>query len=78
MEKFRLDTREDLSTEAVHVRPGNVLVAVRNPNRLDHLRKMLEKTDTRKIDIVVLSVRNVTQAGSGEHPLDRGPDLFER
>jgi amino acid transporter/nucleotide-binding universal stress UspA family protein len=68
-EKFRLDTREDLSIEAVHVRPGNVLVAVRNPNRLDHLRKMLEKTDTRKIDIVVLSVRNVTQAGSGEHPL---------
>ena len=68
-EKFRLDTREDLSIEAVHVRPGNVLVAVRNPNRLDHLRKILEKTDTRKIDIVVLSVRNVTQAGSGEHAL---------
>ena len=29
-----------------------------------------EKTDTRKIDIVVLSVRNVTQAGSGEHSLE--------
>jgi hypothetical protein len=29
----------------------------------------VEKTDTRKIDIVVLSVRNVTQAASGEHPL---------
>jgi amino acid transporter len=68
-EKFRLDTREDLSIEAVRVRPGNVLVAVRNPNRLDHLRKILEKTDTRKIDIVVLSVRNVTQAASGEHAL---------
>jgi amino acid transporter len=68
-EKFRLDTHEDLSVEAVHVRPGNVLVAVRNPNRLDHLRKILEKTDTRKIDIVVLSVRNVTQAASGEHDL---------
>ena len=31
---------------------------------------MLEKTDTRRIDIVVLSVRQVTQAASGEHPLD--------
>ena len=31
---------------------------------------MLDKTDTRRIDIVVLSVRQVTQAGSGEHPLD--------
>jgi amino acid transporter len=68
-EKFRLDAREDLSVEVAHVRPGNVLVAVRNPHRLDHLRKILEKTDTRKIDIVVLSVRNVTQSGSGEHPL---------
>ena len=68
-EKFRLDTREDLSVEAVHVRPGNVLVAVRNPNRLDHLRRIVEKTDTGKIDIVVLSVRNVNPAGSGEHPL---------
>jgi hypothetical protein len=31
---------------------------------------MLEKTDTHRIDIVVLSVRQVTQAASGEHPLD--------
>ena len=52
------------------MRPGNVLVAVRNPHRLQHLERILEKTDTRKIDIVVLSVRQVTQAGSGEHPLD--------
>ncbi len=72
LEKFRLDAREDLSTDAVHVRPGNVLVAVRNPHRLDHLRKILEKTDTRKIDIVVLSVRSVTQAASGEHGLTIG------
>jgi hypothetical protein len=47
-----------------------VLVAVRNPHRLHHVKKVLEKTDTQKIDIVILSVRNVTQAGSGEHPLD--------
>ena len=70
MEKFRLDTRQELSADSVHVRPGNVLVAVRNPNRMQHLERILRKTDTRKMDIVVLSVRLVTQAGSGEHPLD--------
>jgi amino acid transporter len=70
MEKFRLDTRQELTADSVHVRPGNVLVAVRNPNRMQHLERILRKTDTRKMDIVVLSVRLVTQAGSGEHPLD--------
>jgi hypothetical protein len=69
-EKFRLDTHEEVTKESVHVRPGNLLVAVRNPNRLQHLERILLKTDTRKMDIVVLSVRRVTQAGSGEHPLD--------
>jgi hypothetical protein len=54
----------------VSVRPGNVLVAVRNPHRLQHLERILRKTDTRKMDIVVLSIRQVTQAGSGEHALD--------
>ena len=58
--------------KAVNVRPGNVLVAVRNPNRLQHLARILEKTDTRRMDIVVLSMRQVTQAGSGEHRLEVG------
>lgn len=70
MEKFNLNTSEELTVNAAHVRPGNVIVAVRNPNRLEHLQRMLEKTDTRRLDIVVLSVRQVTQAASGEHPLD--------
>lgn len=69
LEKFNVDARPDLSADTVRVRPGNVLVAVRNPNRLQHLERILKKTDTRRQDIVVLSVRGVTQAGSGEHPL---------
>jgi len=77
MEKFRLDTREDLSVGSCGVRPGNVLVAVRNPNRLQHLARILHKTDTRKMDIVVLSVRQVTQAASGEHGLDIGQIFSE-
>jgi len=69
-EKFRLDTRADLSAQALSVRPGCVMVAVRNPHRLQHLARILAKTNTAKQDIVVLSVRQVTQAGSGEHGLE--------
>jgi hypothetical protein len=47
-------------------------VAVRNPHRLQHLERILRKTDMRKMDIVVLSVRHVTQAASGEHSLESG------
>jgi amino acid transporter len=69
IEKFRVDARPDLSAETVKVRPGNVLVAVRNPHRLQHLERILKKTDMRRQDIVVLSVRGVNPASSGEHPL---------
>jgi amino acid transporter len=72
LEKFRLEAAEDVSPESVNIRPGNVLVAVRNPNSLDHLKKTLDKTDTRKIDIAVLAVRMVSPAGSGEQTLDAG------
>lgn len=69
VEKFRIDARPDLSADTLNVRPGNVLVAVRNPHRLQHLERILKKTDMRRQDIVVLSVRAVNPAGSGEHPL---------
>ncbi len=70
LEKFRLDHNEEVSKQRLSVRPGNILVAVRNPIHLEHLEKVLAKTDTRKIDIVALSVHLVTQAASGEHDLD--------
>ena len=67
-EKFRLDTHSEVTKEAVHVRPGNLLVAVRNPNRMQHLERILRKTDTRKMDIVVLSVRTL-KTGADENGL---------
>ncbi|MFB3828895.1 MAG: APC family permease [Bryobacteraceae bacterium] len=70
MEKFRVEVIDSPSPDATGIRPGNVLVAVRNPHRLDHLRKVLEKTDTRKMDIVALSVRLVNTAGAGEYGLE--------
>jgi len=70
LERFRLDQNENVSRETLSVRPGNILVAVRNPNHLEHFEKVLAKTDTRKIDIIALSVHLVTGAASGEHDLE--------
>jgi hypothetical protein len=69
IEKFRLDTPPEVSMASVNARPGNVLVTVHNPNQLDHVKQVLEKTNTDKIDVVVLTVKAVTEAGSGEHDL---------
>jgi len=69
-EEFRLHASDDLTPESLHVRPGNILVAARNPHHLEHLEKALSKTDTRRQDVVVLTVKMVTQAASGEHGLE--------
>jgi amino acid transporter len=85
LEEFRLDQSAEVSKDQVHARPGNVVVACRNPFHLEHLQKTLEKTDTRKLDIVVLSVHRVTAAASGEYDLNADQifaaaeqDLFTR
>lgn len=70
LEHFRLEQSEDVSQDDVSVRAGNVLVACRNPHHLEHLEKTLAKTDTRKVDIVVLSIHRVTAAASGEYDLE--------
>jgi len=70
LEQFRLDESAEITQQQIHARPGNVLVACRNPFHLEHLEKTLAKTDTRKVDIVVLSVHRVTAAASGEYDLN--------
>ncbi len=84
-EQFRLDQSEEVSQRKTKARPGSVLVACRNPHHLEHLVKVLEKTDTRRVDIVVLSVHRVTAAASGEYDLnpdqifaEAEQDLFTR
>ncbi|HTY64332.1 MAG TPA: APC family permease [Acidobacteriota bacterium] len=70
LEKFRLITQERVSQESISVRPGNVLVAIRNRNQLGHLKSVLERVDTRKIDVVVLTVKRTSGYGAGGHELD--------
>ena len=41
----------------MEVRPGNILVAVRDPRNLYYLQQVLAKTDTTKTDVVVMTSR---------------------
>ena len=68
MEEFNLDMRPDVSAGSIHARPGSVLVAVRDYGRMAHLASVLEKTNLRRHDIVVMTVRPVS-TGAAEYEL---------
>jgi len=57
LEQFNIASDRELSAEAMDVRPGNILVAVRDPRNLYYLRRVLSKTDTTKTDVVVMTSR---------------------
>jgi hypothetical protein len=57
MDQFRVYGNQELGSGAMGVRPGNVLVAVRDPRNLYYLRHILGHTDTNKQDVVVMSAR---------------------
>jgi amino acid transporter len=57
VEQFRVFGNPELSEESVGVRAGNVLVAVRDPRNLYYLRSTLQKTDTTKQDVAVMTSR---------------------
>jgi amino acid transporter len=71
LEQFNLDMRPEISTESIHVRPGCILVAVRDYNRMQHLTTVLQKTNVRKQDVVVMTIRSVSTAGTGEYLLSQ-------
>src|SRR5229473_7578176 len=66
LDQFNLEAGEDLTPEALRVRPGNVLVMVRNYNTLHNLGAVLDRVDPHKQDIVVLHLRFLGRADSGE------------
>ncbi|HEX4229837.1 MAG TPA: APC family permease [Bryobacteraceae bacterium] len=57
LEKFNLDQQPQIDAGSLHARPGSVLVAVRNPGNMAHLKRTLQKTNLRRHDIVVMTVR---------------------
>jgi hypothetical protein len=68
LEEFNLDMQPEITAESVHARPGCVLVAVRDYHRMSHLAAVLEKTNLRRHDIVVMTVRPVS-SGAAEYEL---------
>jgi hypothetical protein len=68
LEKFNLDHQPEVSGSTLHARPGCVLVAVRDYNRMWHLERVLAKTNVRRQDIVVMTVRQLS-AGDAEYDL---------
>lgn len=84
LEEFNLELQPNVSTETVRARPGCVLVAVRDYRHMHHLQKVLAKTNVRRHDIVVMTVRTIPP-GAGEYELseeqlftDYEKELFTR
>src|SRR6266581_3739194 len=67
LDQFNLEAGDNLTPEALRVRPGNILVMVRNYNTLNNLAAVLNRTETHKQDIVVLHLRFLH--GVGEYEL---------
>ncbi|HEX6881656.1 MAG TPA: APC family permease, partial [Terriglobales bacterium] len=66
-EHFQLLHRDTVDNQGVGIKPGNILVAVRDYNTLNHLKWVLSHT-TPESDVVVLAAR-LTGPGSAEYDL---------
>ncbi len=69
LDQFNVDPGDDLTPQRLGVRPGNVLVMVRNYNTLYSLASTLDRVDPRKQDVVALHLRFVGRATGGEYEL---------
>ncbi|MBS1853228.1 MAG: APC family permease [Acidobacteria bacterium] len=67
-EHFQLQQSDTVERDTVGIRPGSVLVTVRDYNTLTHLKWVLQRVDTDEQDIVVMSAR-VSQFGAAAYDL---------
>jgi amino acid transporter len=70
LDQFNVDPGEDLTPQRLGVRPGNVLVMVRNYNTLYSLASTLDRVDARKQDVVALHLRFLGRGAGGEYELE--------
>ena len=70
MDQFHLATEGVLTPEAVGARPGNILVPVSNIHSLYHLGNVLDRVKPGRRDVVVLHVRLLRRASTGEYDLE--------
>ena len=67
LEEFNLEHQPHVDTAHLAARAGCILVAVRDYNNLEHFKRILEKTNLRRHDVVVMTV----------HPMSSGAGEFE-
>ena len=72
LDQFNLEQEPELSPGTVGVRPGNILVPVSTYYALYHLEQVLRRVKAGQQDVVVLHVRLLRRAASGEY--DLAPD----
>jgi amino acid transporter len=70
LDQFNVASQKDLSPESVDCRPGNVLVPVSNYHAMYHLAAVLDRVKPERRDVVVLHLRVLRRAASGESELD--------
>ncbi len=77
-EEFRVAEQPLIDREEMKVRPGNILVAIRDPRNLYYLHDLLSNTDITRQDIVVMTARiyHREHAFSGSTTCD-SEELFE-
>jgi amino acid transporter len=74
LDQFNVEPGDDLTPESLGVRPGNVLVMVRNYNALYNLGATLDQVDTHKQDVITLHLRFLNRSDAGEYELE--PEQF--
>jgi hypothetical protein len=67
LEEFNLEQQPQVNTSTIRARSGCVLIAVRG-QQLEHLRRTLQKTNLRRHDLVVMTVRTLS-SGAAEYDL---------
>jgi amino acid transporter len=72
VDQFQLTQQPNLSPATVGCRPGGLLVCVGNYHALWHLSLVLRHVNVERQDVVVLHIRVLRRAASGEH--DLAPD----
>ncbi len=72
LEKFNVYAQGNLTAEAIGCKhPKRKLVAVRAPNRLQHLQRCLEENDPDYVDIVVMTAKIIPgQSVAVQHTID--------
>jgi amino acid transporter len=70
VDQFQLQLQEDVSARILEVRPRNILCTVRDYNNLAHVQRVLERTDTSRQDVVVMTARLLQGPSMGSSDID--------